>query len=367
MILEKKQLLDIIQSLSSGHEIIGPVKEEGGVYFRSVDSLEQIIWEFANAVNNIKDFFFPPRQELYEFRRDGIKTYEADPDSKRIILFPRACDTRALTLMDRLFMSESSRGMGDFPHYEDALYTQLRENTVIMGLSCLEPDERCFCLSLGGGPFHTEGMDASVTPLGNSRYTVQLITEKARRLFPVPCDAIAKAQTSILAVGDPTTEEDRERLEELKDRAESVIKRKITVPENMRESFDSGYWQEVSRSCIKCGICSYLCPTCHCFDIVDEGYLRVRCWDTCSSDTFTRMAAGEDHRREKYKRYRQRIFHKFVYYSDNFDAVACVGCGRCTTYCPVKIDIVEVVNNLSSRGMGDSPHEKSLYAGTDPR
>jgi len=332
MIIDKKELLNIIQALSSHHEIIGPVEEEGRVYFRFVESPEQVVWEFGNAVNSIKDFFFPPRQELYELREDGIRSYESDilavgdPASgrKRVILFPRACDTQALTLMDRLFMGE----------YEDPFYAQLRENTVIVGLSCLEPDKRCFCLSLGGGPLHTEGMDASVTPLGNSRYAIQLITEKARCLFP--------------ASGQVETAEDKKRMLELKDGAELAIKRKITVPENLGEVFDSECWREVSQSCIKCGICSYLCPTCHCFDIVDEGYLRVKCWDTCSSDTFTRMAAGEDHRREKYKRYRQRVFHKFAYYRDNFGAVACVGCGRCTTYCPVKIDIVEIVNNTFS-------------------
>ncbi len=334
MVLNKAELLNIIHTLSSHHEIIGPVEEENGLYFRSVESPEQIVWEFANTVNNIKDFFFPPRQELYELRNDGIKSYEAnaseldDPESgiNRIILFPRACDAQALTIMDRLFIGQ----------YEDPLYKQLRENTVIIGLSCLEPDRRCFCLSLGGGPFHTEGMDASITPLGNSLYTIQIITEKARRLFP----------DSILAVGDSPTVEDKERSEELKNMAESVIERKIDIPDNMVESFDSEYWQSVSQVCINCGICTYLCPTCHCFDIVNEGYLRVRCWDTCSSNTFTRMAAGEDHRREKYKRYRQRVFHKFDYYRDNFDVVACVGCGRCTTHCPVKIDIVEIVNNL---------------------
>ncbi|MFC1715071.1 4Fe-4S dicluster domain-containing protein [Candidatus Poribacteria bacterium] len=334
MVLSKEELLNIIHTLSSHHEIIAPVEEENGLYFRSVESPKQIVWEFANTVNNIKDFFFPPRQELYELKNDEIKSYESntsalgDPESgiNRIILFSRACDAQALTLMDRLFIGE----------YEDPLYKQLRENTAIIGLSCLEPDKRCFCLSLGGGPFHTEGMDASITPLGKSLYTIQLITEKARRLFP----------DSILAVGGQITAEDKERLKELKNAAESVIKRQINIPENMVGSFDSEYWQYVSQSCINCGICSYLCPTCHCFDIVNEGYLRVRCWDTCSSNTFTRMAAGEDHRREKYKRYRQRVFHKFDYYKDNFDAVACVGCGRCTTHCPVKIDIVEVVNNL---------------------
>jgi ferredoxin len=180
-----------------------------------------------------------------------------------------------------------------------------------------------------------------------NHFAVQAVTEAGRALL------------STLG-GEEAGEAERKVLAKLRETAEAAIRRRIEVPDSqsMGACFDSPYWREVSRSCLTCGICSYLCPTCHCFDIVDEGYLRLRCWDTCSSDTFTRMAAGEDHRKRKHSRYRQRIYHKFSYFKENFDTHSCVGCGRCTRHCPVKIDIVEIVN-----GIGTAASSRSARTG----
>jgi ferredoxin len=279
------------------------------------------------TVTSIKEFFFPRRQELYEQRPEGIIPPTAAEDKQRLLLFARACDVRALSVLDRVFMGE----------VQDESYGKARRNTTIVGLHCLQPDRHCFCTSLGGGPFATEGMDVALTPLGGERFAARAFSDKG--------------QTLLASLGGKQAgETDRKAAEQLQKAAEAEIRRSIEVPDlqTMAGRFESSYWTEVSRSCLACGICSYLCPTCHCFDIVDEGYLRLRCWDTCSSDTFTRMATGEDHRKRKSSRYRQRIFHKFSYFKENFDTYSCVGCGRCTRHCPVKIDIVEIVNAVAA-------------------
>jgi ferredoxin len=185
-------------------------------------------------------------------------------------------------------------------------------------------------------------MDLALTPLEGERFLARGVSDKGKALLAS-------------LGGKQAGEAELKAVEELRKSAEAAIRRSIQVPDrqSMDERFDSPYWWEASRACLACGICSYLCPTCHCFDIVDEGYLRLRCWDTCSSDTFTRMAAGENHRKLKGSRYRQRIYHKFSYFSENFDTHACVGCGRCTRHCPVKIDIVEIVNGIDSAATGD--------------
>ncbi len=321
LILNKHELIDNIKSLFKDYEIVGPSQLDGKLYFRPVKSMDEVVWDFVNPVNNIKDFFFPPSQVLYELRQDRIKAFEPDTKKKRIILFAKSCDTRALNLLDKLFIGD----------YKDTSYTARRETTTIIGLSCLEPADRCFCISLGGGPFATKGMDVSISPVRKDKFLLHILTDKGKDI-----------------IAEQGTRPEREELsltEALKQKAEEAIKRKINIPSDFFEKFDSDYWKGVSQACIKCGICTYLCPACHCFDIIDEGYFRIRCWDTCSSDTFTKMAAGEDHRKQKYKKYRQRIYHKFQYYKENFGEIACVGCGRCTTYCPVKMDIVEIVNN----------------------
>jgi len=121
-------------------------------------------------------------------------------------------------------------------------------------------------------------------------------------------------------------------------------------PEGLDKIFEHEYWQEVSRACLSCGICTYLCPTCHCFDLVDEERKRLRCYDGCSFPDFTLQASGENPSPTKKERYRQRVYHKFDYFKKNFGENLCVGCGRCIRYCPVKIDIAEIVANAPISG-----------------
>lgn len=314
--------MKLLTPLFRDREIIGPVQEEGRVYFRSLESVADLAWEFGNTVNNIKDFFFPPRQVLYELTGGGVKDAIPAPAGRRVILFARPCDARAIEILDQLFLND----------FRDEHYAAQRENTLIIGLSCPEPDKKCFCVSLSGGPFSVKGMDASVCDIGNDEFMVGIETGKAENIFT--------------GQGREAGSDALNRAAEMKKKSEEKIKRAINIPADMLQKFDSDYWKAASAACLTCGVCTYLCPTCHCFDIVDERFKRVRCWDTCSSAMFTRLASGEDHRREKFKRYRQRVYHKFNFYSEKYHETACVGCGRCARYCPVKMDIVEIVNNL---------------------
>ncbi len=351
-IVERKTLAKLLADRLAQSQIIAPVQIDGRLYFRLLDpgrGLKEMVWPAGVpagdaspdgapggtstgdplTVNSIKEFFFPRRQELYEQRPEGIIDRSAPIEKNRLLVFVRPCEARALTILDRVFLED----------YRDDSYAAFRENTTIVGLNCLEPDPHCFCVSLGGSPFGSEGIDLSLTQIEGGRFLANPVSEKGQALL----DSLP---------GRKAGEQERQLLEKLRSSAEAAVRRTVQIPEvqSMAEHFDSDYWREVSRACITCGVCSYLCPTCHCFDIVDEGYLRVRCWDTCSSDTFTRMAAGEDQRRQKHTRYRQRVYHKFSYFRENFEMVACVGCGRCTRHCPVKIDIVEIVNGIAGLG-----------------
>jgi sulfhydrogenase subunit beta (sulfur reductase) len=369
-ILERKNLADFLENRLTESELIAPVKVEGRLYFQQLDpekGLAELVWPDAEpgtgsegsetlsatptpdplTVNSIKEFFFPRRQELYEQRPEGIIPRAAPEQKQRLLLFVRPCDARGLTILDRVFLGE----------VEDESYRRARESTTVVGLLCLQPDRHCFCTSLGGGPFGTEGMDLALIPLDAARFLAQGVSDKGEALLASLCGKEA---------GKEAGKAEDKMLEELRKAAEAAIRRSIEVPDQqtMAERFDSPYWGDVSRACLTCGICSYLCPTCHCFDIVDEGYLRLRCWDTCSSDTFTRMAAGEDHRKQKRSRYRQRVYHKFSYFKENFDNYSCVGCGRCTRHCPVKIDIVEIVNGIGEAvAVGDPAGSADAVAG----
>ena len=87
--------------------------------------------------------------------------------------------------------------------------------------------------------------------------------------------------------------------------------------ENMLKLFDSKKWGELSQACLGCGTCTFVCPTCQCYDIRDfntgSGITRFRCWDSCMYSDFTKMASGNP-RLTQLERFRQRFMHKLVYF-----------------------------------------------------
>jgi len=321
MIVKQDQLNARLDDLSKTMEVFAPVRERGRVYFRTVRSSGEIAWDYGVSVNSIKECFLPPRQVFLRYTSGGFETVPVANGRPRLVFLARPCDARGVTIMDKVFL-------GDRP---DETYAALRERTTIVGLACDRPDEHCFCTSVGGSPAGTEGMDAALIPMGDGSYDLKVLSDKGRAVFP---DAPA---------------DDGAIPEEFVRKAEAAVRRTVTIPETLRDSFGSDYWREVSQSCLKCGACAHLCPTCHCFDIVEEGDCRVRCWDYCQSDTFTKAAAGHDHRGAKFSRCRQRVYHKFDYYPENFGIVACVGCGRCARHCPVNSGISDLINGLNER------------------
>ncbi len=118
----------------------------------------------------------------------------------------------------------------------------------------------------------------------------------------------------------------------------------------LSDIFDSDIWDRWHDRCLGCGTCTYLCPTCHCFDIAEEATnnigQRVRNWDSCMFDLFTLHASGHNPRDLQRQRLRQRVMHKFSYTVDRYNQPFCVGCGRCVNRCPVNIDIREILGEL---------------------
>jgi ferredoxin len=141
---------------------------------------------------------------------------------------------------------------------------------------------------------------------------------------------------------------------EIAEKSAAAIQSKIpgrAIKPILDVSFEHPFWDTISGKCLACGTCTYMCPTCHCFDISDEikgdDGVRIRNWDSCMFPLFTKETSGHNPRTSQKQRWRQRLMHKFKYYVDNFDAIACVGCGRCVMSCPVNIDIRKIVQDIS--------------------
>ncbi|MEE8440489.1 MAG: 4Fe-4S dicluster domain-containing protein, partial [Spirochaetia bacterium] len=223
-------------------------------------------------------------------------------------------------------------------------YEEKRDNTIIVTLACNQPYSTCICTTVGGDPAGTRGADVLAFDLDNRLY-LEGVTEKGGTFL--------ERNGALLKEGAET---DREAADALASSArksmETIGYDRATVKRNLDDKFENPIWEKITNSCIGCGVCTYLCPTCHCFDICDEERhykgRRIRTWDSCQYAQFTKHASGHNPRPTKTQRLRQRFMHKFSYTVETVDEVYCVGCGRCVRACPVNLDIREVLREFSS-------------------
>jgi len=326
-IITKQEFQNKIKELLKDFEVIGPKEfPVKGVFYQPLRDAEDLYTGEAFAVEPIKKFFLNPSQCLLEAGyKDGswlLKDISLS-ENKRIIIGARPCETRGLCLLDNVYDSE----------YKDSSYINNRKRTIIVGLACARPDNSCFCASMGGSPVESRGMDAMLFKTGDG-FIVEIVTDKAKELLG--------------SIGKEMDGDAKKTLESSKEACKKAFKKNLKIPdaESLDRVFESNYWDRVSMPCISCGVCTYLCPTCHCFDLVDEDRKRLRCYDGCAFKDFTLQASGENSRPSKKQRYRQRVFHKFGYFKKNFGENLCVGCGRCIRHCPVKMDISEIVTKI---------------------
>ena len=324
-IASREELYKTIDTDLSSFEVIGPRDLAGkGIFYQKIAKAADLYLGEGFTVEPVKKFFLSPSEYFF---RQGLKAQGEFleelplPQNKRLIIGVRPCEARGLTLLDKVFDAQC----------KDKFYIERRLNTTIVGLSCSGPDKDCFCTSMGGSPEEGRGMDALIFSAGD-KFIIEIITDKGKDIFGV--------------CGKDLSREEEKAWQVDKENRIKALKRRLKVPENMGAVFASDYWVKVSFPCIGCGACTYLCPTCHCFDLIDEERKKLRCYDGCAFSDFTLEASGVNPRPTKKERFRQRVFHKFDYFKKNFGENLCVGCGRCIRHCPVKIDITGVVAKI---------------------
>lgn len=336
-VLPRDRLWAWLGALIARYEVIAPRDDLSYGPIRSPDRVDLT----RRPVRSPKEFFLPQRQVLLSYRRLGREIEVAPPSvvqTARVLWGARPCDAAALPVMDRVFGWDE----------DDELYAGLRQETTVVSVACERIDEACFCASLGGSPAGIEGADLLLTPVC-SVYHIQIVTERGMRLV--------EADSAYFEPSDPWINRERARVEdELLER----VPKSVDL-EGIEAALDphAAVWGAVAQTCVDCGICTFLCPTCHCFGAADEGVRgcggddpageergeRVRYWDACVFDSYARTRARH-HRPTHSMRYRQRIMHKFAYYPRNLGKILCVGCGRCIEYCPVSIDLTQVLRSV---------------------
>ena len=446
--ITRNSIRELIPNLLTAFHVVAPVYSGNVTSFKRISSYEEIKWLDYNTDKPPKEFFLPPSDDIFQFQQHGKKIVLTEPvnhHAPRIILGVRPCDAAALTVLDRVF---TEKGI-------DVLYTALRDNTLVIGQSCPKPGRDCFCTSVGISPDESRNMDIMLTDIGEDQFLVNLVSSKGEDFFSYFSHFFQESAEMSGSGYEPVqTREVAVYLKKEKIFDVRVIKKWLDT------HFENPFWADIAARCIGCGACTFLCPTCHCFDFTDEsvvqpidhrngGYkgVRRRIWDSCSFDHFTQTSfsgaasrtgaeaeagtgagvwtgaasrtragtgegdgagagtvtraragaeawagaqaglrvgtgagageqaglragtgagagagtragaeagawagavsgAGHQRRTTQEQRFRQRIMHKFKYFVDLFQRVACVGCGRCRSLCPVGIDLVEVLETI---------------------
>ncbi|HOJ71254.1 MAG TPA: 4Fe-4S dicluster domain-containing protein [Syntrophorhabdaceae bacterium] len=337
--LKKENLQAFLKELAAKYTVYAPFAEEDIVSFKPLAEGRDICLD-RPANLSPKSVIFPQYETLFKYsflkKEDSpdkvdIKLEEQMDFKDTVIFGARPCDAKGFTVYDRVYKDS------DIP---DPYYTGRREKTVIIGLACPAPSPGCFCVSVGGGPADKEGSDILITELP-SGYVFEPVTEKGKALM----------QSSLIEDGKASLQEAQKKQEETKNKVKNPFT-KTGKPEISQKIFNEDeFWEQALSKCVSCAACTFLCPTCYCFNITDESRLkegeRIRSWDACMFFHFTLEASGHNPRPTKFHRFKNRVGHKFVYYPEKYNGViACCGCGRCIRYCPVSVDISKVVDDL---------------------
>lgn len=334
--IKRENLNAFFAAVSEKMPLYLPVKNHGEVNYGKYESTSEVMLDTLKTVKSPKNYFFPQTEDMMKFRVEGKKIEIIDIREAQVpfVLFGvRACDYKAFSVLDNVFLQDPV----------DTYYKARREAAIIFTLACGKPEESCFCSSFGIDASDPKG-DATVW-LDEKYAYVKANTEKGE---------------SVLSLYGEAADGGEKEVEKIK-KASKEITEKLPFahldlsafkPENLNELFESDKWNELSEACLGCGTCTFVCPTCQCFDIRDfktnKDIIRFRCWDSCMYSDFTLMAGGNS-RKTQMQRFRQRFMHKLVYYPSQYGTYSCVGCGRCVNKCPQHLNIVKVIKKLGGQ------------------
>ncbi len=337
MTMDKADLPNLAKALAGQDKrLVLPVKEDQELFYREGSAPEAMDLTTLPK-NSIKEFLFPKSEKIlkYQYHGNDVTLEDIDSPAEPTVIFgARPCDAASLPIVEPLWNWD----------YKDNFFNQRREQTLVVTYACRQaPDEACFCTAVGLNPGSDQGADIMLYQLDDSRVAVSLISSAGQSVEAIVAP-FKKGEVDDAALNSFREEGDK-----------SLAHRKPLdkVKDWLGTHFEDPVWEEKTFPCIGCGTCTFLCPTCHCFDIQDEGVFdsgaRVKNWDGCQFPLFTLHTSGHNPRDTQPKRYRQRILHKYFIYPQKFGKILCTGCGRCVASCPVNLSLYDVVATVQEK------------------
>jgi len=341
VVLEYSDVEKFIRELLNDYDVIAPVEKDNRYIFDQIDDPSKIVCQYDTTLLPPVKWIYPNNEVLLRFKlSDFTETKAVNARRNQVLVFVHPCDINAINIMDEILAEEPA----------DTNYLARRRSTIIIGYDCACPcRENILCFDKG---YHNadKGFDLYFTDLGN-RFFVNTATDAGR--------AIVEKSTVFNKAGYS----DKTDLMKIKWERETTFKKKVHGDINrlshvLKDAYDDGIWEIEGKKCLSCGACNIVCPTCYCFDVVDEMCpdmemgLRYRKWDGCQLHDFCKVASGETFREKAAGRVRHRVLKKEVYLKKRFGRSGCVGCGRCIEHCIADISIIDIFNHVMERTGG---------------
>ena len=321
VIITKESLKSMVESLAKEMEVVGVKSRHDKYVYDRITSFEELCLDYDVTVIPPTKYLLPAKETLLKFKvGDRPRVEPVTEASPRAIIGVHPYDIKAIELLDEAFIATNP----------DPNYIARRQNTIIIGVDCLNPSPKSFAPGMGTHLTET-GFDLLLTDIGID-YMVTVGSEKG-------ADLLAKYAQVREPTGDEIAKQKAMRDEALTKYKLSLDVPRERLPKLLEDSYDDLYWQSRSETCLSCGSCVMVCPTCFCFDVQDEVLLnlkdgeRFRQRDGCVLVDFAKVATGENFRYDKASRFRHRMYRKGKYILEKYGKVGCVGCGRCAIAC----------------------------------
>ena len=336
-LIPKETFFRWLDSLRKNFKLIGPVSAGSQTVIKEVSSSKDLNMEYATTMLSPgKLFIYKPVEEICRFGfNKGISVKEAaSHPEKQLIVGVHPCDTNAILYLDKTFLGA----------YRDPFYEARRKNTVIISLNCMQASLNCFCSSVGSGPFLSKdkGYDMLLTDFGDE-YLVEIKSRRAGELFNLKGHKGKSAGSREMKI---KSEKEKSVI--------AGIKKTVNIEgldSLFMENLNHPVWQQVADGrCLSCSNCVMVCPTCFCYNVVDETSMdlksvrRFRHLDACQDIRFAEVYGG-NFRQQRGARLRQFVTHK-MNQTRQYGVSGTVGCGRCITWCPTGIDLTEITKTI---------------------
>lgn len=327
---------DILKALKKDYEVFIPVKKDNQRFYKKyTDFTDDIVIGKVRAFEALKAFYTRAREIVAEDFKADIPH---STDKPYVIVGVKACDLKSFKIQDYVFKDHD---------YQDPFYIKAREENLIISADCTCAIDTCFCLAVDVQPYPQENFDINLSEVKDG-FVVEVCSQKGRALVDKHSSLFEEAKQELIS-------ERKEKRAKVVKEVEKNIKENDIPHQDLykgviEKKYESDIWRDEAKTCVECGACNTICPTCHCFLLYDqkdkERMARLRIWDSCMIKDFAQVAGGANPRPKLWMRLRNRFEKKFDFFPKVANIYACTGCGRCISACPAKIDIRKVLKRL---------------------